>query len=61
MGIGRFGTKAGILAAETALSAETGGAFLPFEVLTAGVFGTMAIAKKIKGHKEEKHQRESDA
>lgn len=49
-----FGTKAGILAAETALSAETGGAFLPFEFITAGVFGTIALIKHSKKNKEEK-------
>jgi len=47
----KLGMKTGILAAETALSAESGGLFLPVEILTGGVFGVMALTKKIKEHK----------
>ena len=47
----KLGMKTGILAAETALSAESGGLFLPVELITGGVFGVMALTKKVKEHR----------
>ena len=47
----KLGMKTGILAAETALSAESGGLFLPIEIITGGILGTMALTKKIKEHR----------
>jgi hypothetical protein len=43
----KLGMKTGILAAETALSAETGGLFLPIEIITGGIFGSTDKIKKI--------------
>lgn len=49
-GINMFskGVVSGVMATETAISAGTEGLFLPVEFVTAGLFGSIMIAKKIK-------------
>jgi hypothetical protein len=42
------GIVSGVMATETAISAGTEGLFLPVEFVTAGLFGSIMIAKKIK-------------
>ncbi len=42
------GVVSGVMATETAISAGTEGLFLPVEFVTAGLFGSIMIAKKIK-------------
>ena len=56
----KLGMKTGILAAETALSAESGGLFLPVELITGSVFGMMALTKKVKEHRQDKKDQKAN-
>ena len=52
------GTVSGIMAIESGISAGSEGAFLPVEFLTAGVLGSIMIAKKIKNKVHDKRESE---